>query len=317
MVDYLAEGALVFDRRAVRHHRERAIDNRDNPLFAEVAARLADRLLDVQRRFPLALDLGARGGECAAAVAAADRVEQLIVCDSSLSALAYVRHGNPAAAVVADEELPPLAAGRLDLITSSLSLHWINDLPGALVQLRRALKPDGLFLAAMFAGDTLQELREVLIEAEIAERGGASPRISPFVNTAEASALLQRAGFSLPVVDIDTLTLTYTDAFALMRDLRAMGEVNALKTRNRAFDRRSMFLNAADLYAQRYGQTDGRVRATFQIAFLTGWSPSENQQQPLRRGSAVARLADALSTEELSSGEKTGARYPRLKPERA
>ena len=308
MVDYLAEDALLFDRRAVRHHRERAIGNRDNPLFAEAAARLADRLLDIRRRFALALDLGSRGGECAAAVAASGRVERLILCDGSTGALARGLAAVPAAAaVVADEELPPFAAGCLDLVTSSLALHWTNDLPGILAQLRRSLKPDGLLIAALFAGDTLRELREVLIEAELAERGGASPRVSPFVDTGEASALLQRAGFALPVVDIDTLTLTYRDAFALMRDLRAMGEANALRARSRGFARRGVFLGAADRYARRYGQADGRVRATFQIAFLTGWAPAPGQQQALPAGSAAARLADALESDELAAGEKAGA----------
>lgn len=308
MVDYLAEDALLFDRRAVRHHRERAIGNRDNPLFAEAAARLADRLLDMRRRFALALDLGTRTGECAAAVAASGRVDRLILSDGSAAALARgLGVGPAAAAVVADEELPPFAAGCLDLVTSSLALHWTNDLPGVLAQLRRSLKPDGLLIAALFAGDTLRELREVLIEAELAERGGASPRVSPFVDTAEASALLQRAGFALPVVDIDTLTLTYRDAFALMRDLRAMGEANALRARDRGFARRGVFLGAADRYARRYGQADGRVRATFQIAFLTGWAPAPGQQQALRRGSAAARLADALESDERPAGEKAGA----------
>ena len=310
MVDYLAEDALLFDRRAVRHHRARAIGNRDNPLFAEAAARLADRLLDMRRRFALALDFGTRGGECAAAVAASGRVDRLILCDGSAGALARRLDPGPAAAataVVADEELPPFAAGCLDLVTSSLALHWTNDLPGVLAQLRRSLKPDGLLIAALFAGDTLRELREVLIEAELDERGGASPRVSPFVDTAEASALLQRAGFALPVVDIDTLTLTYRDAFALMRDLRAMGEANALRARDRGFARRGLFLGAADRYARRYGQSDGRVRATFQIAFLTGWAPAPGQQRALPPGSAAARLADALESDERPAGEKAGA----------
>lgn len=298
MVDYLAEDALLFDRRAVRHHRERAIGNRDNPLFAEAAARLAERLLDMRRRFALALDFGTRDG---------GRVDRLILSDGSAGALARGLGAGPAAAaVVADEELPPFAAGCLDLVTSSLALHWTNDLPGVLAQLRRSLKPDGLLIAALLAGDTLRELREVLIEAELAERGGASPRVSPFVDTAEASALLQRAGFALPVVDVDTLTLTYRDAFALMRDLRAMGEANALRTRDRGFARRGVFLGAADRYARRYGQADGRVRATFQIAFLTGWAPAPGQQQALRRGSAAARLADALESDERPAGEKAG-----------
>ena len=307
MVDYLDDRNLVFDRAAVRHHRARALGNHDNPLFSEVAERLADRLLDVRRRFTLGLDLGTRDGHCIKAITATGRVEQLVQCDSSPKGLIAAGGSNlPTFAAVADEEMLPFAAESLELVTSSLTLHWTNDLPGVLAQLRRALKPDGLLLAALFTGDTLRELRSTLTEAEVAERGGASPHVSSFVDGAEAGSLLQRAGFALPVVDVDTLRLTYTDAFALMHDLRAMGETNALRLRDRAFARRDVFLRAADLYAQRFGLPDGRIPATFQIAFLTGWSPAADQQRPLPRGSAVTRLADALGTEELSSGEKAG-----------
>ena len=307
MVNYLDDRNLVFDRTAVRHHRARALGNHDNPLFSEVAERLADRLLDVRRHFALALDLGTRDGHCVKAITATGRVERLVLCDSSAKGLnTAIGTGLPTVAAVADEEMLPFATESLELVTSSLALHWANDLPGVLAQLRRALKPDGLILAALFAGNTLSELRAVLTEAEAAERGGASPHVSPFVDGAEASSLLQRAGFALPVVDVDTLRLTYTDAFALMHDLRAMGETNALRLRDRSFSRRDVFLRAADLYSQRFGLPDGRIPATFQIAFLTGWSPAVDQRQPLRPGSAVARLADALGTEELSSGEKAG-----------
>ena len=303
MVDYLDNQNLIFERRALRQHRERASGRDDNPLVAEIALRLADRLLDVKRDFPLMLDIGFHGGECARAVQATNRIKQLILCDPSSHTLqsTAVAQGHK---VVADEEFLPFAAKKFDLITSSLALHWTNDLPGALAQLQRSLKPDGLFLAAMFAGETLYELREVLIEAELAERGGASPRVSPMIDIGEAGSLLQRAGFALPVVDTDTLTLTYPNALALMADLRAMGETNAMRARRRHFTARTVLYKATELYHARHGQPDGRVRATFQVAYLTGWSPDQSQQQPIRPGSAVSRLADALDTEELSAGEK-------------
>jgi NADH dehydrogenase [ubiquinone] 1 alpha subcomplex assembly factor 5 len=306
VVDYLDNENLIFDRRALRQHHERVSGSDDNPLFDEIALRLADRLLDVQRDFPLALDIGFRGGECARAVRATNRIKRLIVCDPSIRILGHTDCTTGTNAVVADEEFLPFALKKFDLITSSLALHWTNDLPGALAQVQRALKPDGLFLAAMFAGETLHELREVLIEAELAERGGASPRVSPMIDIAEASSLLQRAAFALPVVDTDTLTLTYPNALALMADLRAMGETNVMRARGRGFTPRTVIFKAAELYHARYGQPDGRIRATFQIAYLTGWSPDQSQQQPIRPGSAVTRLADALNTKEQSAGEKAG-----------
>ena len=221
-------------------------------------------------------NLGLRG---ASALCATGRVERLILCGHPPV------DGPPAATVaVADEEFLPFAPARFDLIVSSLILHWTNDLPGALTQLQRILKPDGLFLGAMFAGDTLHELREVLIDAELAERGGASPRVATFVDIAEVSSLLQRAGFALPVVDTDTITLTYDNAFALMADLRLMGETNAMRTRHRGFTPKSLLFTAADLYRQRHAQPDGRIRATFQIAYLTGWRPDASQQKPSASG---------------------------------
>ena len=307
VVDYLAKQNLVFDRSAVRKHRDRPVASIDHPLVDEVADRLADRLLDVRREFPLALDIGHR---CAAAVRATGRVQRLVVSDYSPRDIS--RDAAAAAdAVVADEEFLPFAPTCFDLVVSSLVLHWTNDLPGALTQLQRTLKPDGLFLGALFAGETLHQLREVLIDAELAAHGGASPRISPMIEVAEMSSLLQRAGFALPVVDTDSLTLTYPDAFALMADLRSLGETNALRTRQRHFTSRTLLFKAAELYQQRHAQADGRIRATFQIAYLTGWSPDSSQQQPLRPGSAAVRLADALETRELSAGEKAEPSKPK------
>jgi SAM-dependent methyltransferase len=191
-------------------------------------------------------------------------------------------------------------------VLSNLSLHWVNDLPGALLQARRCLKPDGLFLCAMLGGDTLFELRDCLMAAEIELRDGASPRLSPFAQVRDAGALLQRAGFALPVTDSDTIAVTYQDAFRLMADWRGMGEAGAALTRPRGFTPRALFLRAAELYQERHGGADGRIAATFEVIYLHGWSPHISQPQPLRPGSAETRLADALDTTEIPTGEKAG-----------
>ncbi|HJU15014.1 MAG TPA: methyltransferase domain-containing protein [Stellaceae bacterium] len=261
---------LPFDRRAWRLHRDRAA--RTDPvdfLHREAAARLLDRLDDVRRRFPVALDLGARDGALARALTARPGTEWVVAAEPSLAFLSRA----PALRVAADPELLPFRPAGFDLAISALVLHWAGDLPGALVQLRRVLKPDGLFLAALFGGRSLVELRTALIEAELAEEGGASPRVSPAVDLADAASLLQRAGFAMPVADADLLTVTYPDALALMRDLRGMGETNALAARRRTPLRRATLLRALALYAERFGLPDGRIPATFEILFLTGWAP--------------------------------------------
>ncbi len=200
----------------------------------------------------------------------------------------------PAPRVAADPELVPFGDVSFDLIMSTLVLHWVADLPGALVQLRRALKPDGLLLAAMFGGSTLVELRTAVFEAELAEEGGVSPRVSPAIELGDAAALLQRAGFALPVADSETITVTYPNMPALLRDLRGMGETNALAARRRGGLRRATLARAALIYAERFGDAAGRIPASFEILFLCGWAPHPSQPQPLPRGSATARLADAL-----------------------
>ena len=300
----MTDDISVFDRRAVRQHRDRAAPKMDGHdfLFREVAARLADRLEDINRHFPMAVDLGGHGGILRGTGAVREKIGTLIETD--LSPALAARSSGPALA--ADEEALPFGDARLDLVLSNLSLHWVNDLPGALVQIRRALKPDGLFLAAILGGDTLIELRHALIEAEMAETGGASPRLSPFAELADAAALLQRAGFALPVADTDTITVTYSDAFSLMHDLRHMGEAGSARERPRGFARRGLFLAAAERYRALYADADGRLPATFQVLYLTGWAPAETQQKPLRPGSASARLADALDATETPAGEKAG-----------
>ncbi|HEX7967021.1 MAG TPA: methyltransferase domain-containing protein [Stellaceae bacterium] len=219
------------------------------------------------------------------------------------AALDFARQ-TPRPRVVAEAEALPFARHSFDLVLSSLDLHWANDLPGALLQLRQVLRPDGLLLASLLGGETLFELRHALIEAELAEEGGAGPRVSPFADVRDLGMLLQRAGFALPVVDSDTVTATYADAPALMRDLRGMGETNALAERRRGFTRRATFARAAAIYAEQFGQADGRIPASFEIITLTAWAPHESQPKPLRPGSATARLADALETRERPAKEE-------------
>jgi len=207
-------------------------------------------------------------------------------------------------ALACDEEWLPFANETLNLVTCPLSLQWVNDLPGTLAQITRALAPDGLLLAALFGPDALRELREALTEAEIEVRGGASPRIAPFIELRDLGGLLQRAGLALPVSDTDRLTVAYPSMFELMADLRAMGAANTLVERSRLPLTRAILGRAAEIYAERFSRTDGRVVATFEIITATGWKPHDSQQKPLRPGSAQARLADALGTEEISTGEK-------------
>lgn len=292
----------VFDRAAVRRHRDRAAAGFAGYsfLFEEIAERLADRLEDVVRDFPTALDLGCHTGEVGRALRGRKGIERLVQCDLS-PAMAAAAGG---LRVAGDEELLPFADGSFDLAVSNLSLHWVNDLPGALLQLRRALKPDGLFIGAMLGGDTLFELRRCLMEAELDLTGGVSARISPFAEVRDAGGLLQRAGFNLPVVDSDTLTVTYDSAFKLMADLRGMGETNAGLNRRRRPTPRALLIDAARRYAELFSEPDGRVTATFQVLYLAGWSPHESQQKPMQPGSAQARLADALRTEERPAGDK-------------
>ncbi|MFZ0236436.1 MAG: methyltransferase domain-containing protein, partial [Xanthobacteraceae bacterium] len=208
--------------------------------------------------------------------------------------------------VVADEEALPFRDASIDLVASGLALHFANDLPGVLAQIRRALKPDCLFLAALLGGETLIELRQAFAEAESEIESGASPRVAPFADLRQLGALLQRAGLALPVTDVERVTVRYSSAFDLMHDLRRMGAANALVARRRVPLRRTTLMRMADIYARRFGDADGRIRTTFDIVWLSGWAPHPNQQQPLRPGSAKARLADALGTREISAGEKTG-----------
>jgi SAM-dependent methyltransferase len=296
----MTDEILVFDRAAVRAHRERAalMPRSDRFLRDEIQARLVDRLNDIKPRFDRALDLGGGDGGLAPLMVEAGRTPHLVTLDP---AARFAR--NLPGGVIGDEEALPFAAGSFDLVVSTLGLHWTNDLPGALWQICRVLRPDGLLLATLFGGETLWQLREALTLAEIEIASGAAPRVSPFADPREAGALLQRAGFALPVVDSEVLTVTYPDAFALMRELRALGETNALRHRARSFTRRAVLLRAAALYRDRFGNEAGRIPASFQIITLTGWAPATGQPRPLRPGSAKTRLADALGTVEHKAGE--------------
>jgi NADH dehydrogenase [ubiquinone] 1 alpha subcomplex assembly factor 5 len=299
----------IFDRDLVRRRRERAAAGFTNSdfLFRESAGRLADRLLDVARDFPTALDLGCHTGQLATILAetATSRIGTLLQADLSPAMARIARGTTGRATMVADEEFLPVADHSLDLVLSNLSLHWVNDLPGALAQIRRAIKPDGLFLATLFGGETLRELRTALMEAEAETTGGVAPRVSPFTDLRDAGNLLTRAGFALPVVDADIITVTYRDMFKLMADLRAMAECNAVLERRKIPTRRDTFLRAAEIYAEHFTNKRGRLAATFQIVTMTAWVPHASQPKALRPGSATARLADALKTAEVSLGEAT------------
>ncbi|MEM1298992.1 MAG: methyltransferase domain-containing protein [Pseudomonadota bacterium] len=204
----------------------------------------------------------------------------------------------------------PLPISSQDLILSLLELHWSDDPVGQLIQMRRALRPDGLVLAALFGGQTLHELRTALAEAEVALTGGLSPRVAPMAELRDLGALLQRAGFALPVADTEKLEVTYPDIWALMRDLRCMGETNILAARRRGMTPRRLFEEADRIYRHAFPAEGGRLRATFEIIYLTGWAPAENQPRPLRPGSARMRLSDALGTTEKSAGERAGFPVP-------
>jgi NADH dehydrogenase [ubiquinone] 1 alpha subcomplex assembly factor 5 len=297
----------VFDRALVRQRRDRAAATLHNAdfLLRESAHRLTDRLFDVTRDFPMALDLGCHGGQIGAGLGHHKKIGTLIQADVSPHMAAIARTTTSHPTIAADEEFLPFAENALDLVISNLSLHWVNDLPGALAQIRRAIKPDGLLLATLFGGETLRELRTALLEAEMETSGGVAPRISPFTDVRDAGNLLTRAGFALPVVDADIITVTYGDMFKLMADLRAMGETNTVQERRRVPTRRETFLRAAEFYRENFADERGRLRATFQIITMTAWSPHASQQKPLRPGSATTRLADALKTQEIGLGEQT------------
>src|SRR6266403_865484 len=267
----------LFDRALLRARQQRAKkQGAATFLLDRVAEDMAERLHAVLREFTSAADIGTPGVQVCNALTG--RVDQLARID--LPDL--------------ESEPLPFAAESLDLVVSALAFQFVNDLPGVLAQIRRALKPDGLLLAAMIGGDTLTELRQSFASAEAECEGGVSPRVAPFADLRDVGALLQRAGLALPVTDVDRIVVRYDNAFALMQDLRRMGATNILLERRRAPTRRATMLRMAQIYAERFADADGRIRATFDVIWLSGWAPHESQQQPLRPGSAKASLAEAV-----------------------
>jgi SAM-dependent methyltransferase len=294
--------SVVFDRNLLRARRRRAA--MVGPaifLLDQVAQDLAERLSAVLRRFEIAVDLGTPTDALRRRLAAVASVGTLIAAEAALGTDA-----GAGLAVAADEEALPFADSALDLVVSALALQFVNDLPGTLVQIRRALAPDGLFLAALIGGDSLGELRAAATAAEAEVAGGLSPRVAPFVDVRAAGALLQRAGFALPVADVDRITVRYASPLALMQDLRRMGATNPLVDRSRRPLSRALLTRMLEIYAERFTDADGRIRATFDIIWLSGWAPHESQQKPLVPGSATHRLADALGTKEMPATEDAG-----------
>ena len=297
----MSQNPAIFDRRLLRARQSRA--RALGPatfLLDRVAEEMGERLSVVLRQFERAVDLGTPGDALRRVLAAGGKITTLVAASLSVTA------DGSSLAVAADEEALPFADASLDLVVSALALQFVNDLPGTLIQIKRALKADGLLLAAMIGGDSLSELREAFAEAESEIEGGISPRVSSFADIRDLGALLQRAGFALPVIDSDRVTVRYDNPLALMHDLRAMGATNILTERRRTPLKRATLQKMLEIYARRFADADGRLRATFEIVWLTGWAPHENQQKPLKPGSASRRLADALGAREISTGEKAG-----------
>jgi SAM-dependent methyltransferase len=281
----------IFDRRLVRRRLARAAAaGAEEFLLVHAGEELCERLSSIKRKFSVVLDAGTPSPSIAARLA--DRLRPRLMV--RMAPLAETARNGAFLRLLGDEESLPLAIESFDLAVSALSLQNLNDLPGALVQLRRVLQPDGLFLGCLLGGQSLHELRTALAVAETEIYGGISPRVAPFADVRDMGGLLQRAGFALPVADREAVTVRYATMFGLMADLRAMGATNALAARLRKPSTRGFFLRAANIYAERFADPGGRVRATFEMIFVSGWAPHETQQKPLPPGSATMRLADAL-----------------------
>jgi SAM-dependent methyltransferase len=304
----MAPHPLIFDRRLLRARRLRAAALGPSTFLIErVAEDLADRLASVLRQFECAVDLCTPGDAVRAVLAASGKVGSIVAADPLAGTPGWrtaQRGGASELAIAVDEEALPLRDSSIDLVTSALALQFVNDLPGTLVQILRALKPDGLLLAALAGGDTLTELRQAFAAAEAEIEDGISPRIAPFADIRAAGALLQRAGFALPVTDTDRILVRYPSPIALMQDLRRMGATNVMADRRRRPLGRRTLQRMMAIYSDRFADPDGRIRATFEVLWLSGWAPHESQQKPLAPGSARQRLADALDTKEISAGEK-------------
>jgi SAM-dependent methyltransferase len=266
---------ILFDRALLQRRQDRA--RKLGPatfLLDRVTEDMADRLQAVMRKFDEVADIWSPADALHEVLRARGRSVRVIAADGA--------------------EVLPLAPASLDLAVSALAFQFVNDLPGVLAQIRRALKPDGLLLAAMIGGDTLTELRQSFAAAEAECEGGVSPHVAPFADLRDAGGLLQRAGLALPVTDLDRVVVRYDSAFALMADLRRMGATNILAERRRTPSRRATMLRMAQIYAGRFADPDGRIRATFDIVWLSGWAPDESQPKPLKPGSATASLEEAV-----------------------
>lgn len=286
---------IIFDARRRVHRLARAqrLFPQADFLHRRAAEDAVHTLSAILREFPRGVDLSPHGGLVAQALQDTPAAARI----GSIEALGSLDdRAAPGAAPL------PVAEQSVDLVVNLFGLHWANDLPGALAQIRRALRPDGLFIGSLFGAATLKELRGVLTEAELEVRGGAQARISPFADGFDGAGLLQRAGFALPVSDVDRITVRYGDPFSLMRDLRAMGETNVLAGQIKPLSR-DILARAAALYVERYAEADGRIPATFEMVHLAGWAPHESQLQPAKRGSAKMRLADALGVKEQTGEE--------------
>lgn len=279
---------FIFDRNLVRQNRNRAsVHLKDHGFLIDWSMeQIKSRLDDIKRTFPNALQIGCR---TASLNTGEFGIGNIVTLDNT-----------PALSpdIIADEELLPIAPQSMDLILSPLNLHTTNDLPGVLSQIKAALKPDGLFIASLLGGETLYELREIMQRVEMEKTGGLSPRVAPFADMPQMGSLMQRAGFNLPVIDSEKITVTYDNVFKLFQDLRFMGEGNALIQRQKKFTTREFFARVSEEYEKSFSEDDGRIIATFEIIFLIGWAPHESQQKPLRPGSAKVRLSDALETAE-------------------
>jgi SAM-dependent methyltransferase len=306
----VTERPLIFDHKLLRLRRRRAaLSEQPSFLTQRVAEDFTDRLAPVLRHFQLAVDLGTPGNGALKALAASGKAELIVAADALFSSGPSGKGASAnqgVLALAADEEALPFRDGSLDLVVTALALHFVNDLPGVLVQVRRALKPDGLFIAALAGGDTLTELRQSFAAAEAEIESGVSPRVIPLLDVRAAGTLLQRAGFALPVVDLDHVTVRYDSPLALMHDLRALGATNSMIERSRRPLKRALLTRMMEIYSARFSDPDGRLRATFDIVWLSGWAPHPSQQKPLPPGTARQRLADALGAKEYSAGEKAG-----------
>ena len=279
---------FIFDRNIIRQKRNRSAPYlKDHGFLIDWASnQIIERLGVIKKDFSLALQIG-------------NRSSNLSIAKTNIEKIISIDHANKLAPnIIADEEALPFQSNVFDLVLSALNLHSTNDLPGTLVQIKNCLKDDGLFIGAMLGGETLHELRHIMTQVEIEQTGGQSPRVAPFADLPQMGALMQRAGFNLPVIDSEKITVSYDNVFKLMQDLRLMGESNSINQRRKKFTPRRFFERVNQLYAEKFSEKDGRITATFEVIFLLGWKPHDSQQKPLRPGSAQNRLSDALKTSE-------------------